>query len=307
MSQQTKGFVLVFISAFSFSLLPIFTKLAYALGISPMNLLAWRFITAAIVIWLIAPPLVGRSLFVRKIDLLHFAVQGILGYGLASIGFFTALTYLNASLVSILLYLYPAMVTLFSRIFFKEHLTVYRIVIILITFTGSLFVTNVFASSTNHVQLPGILFGVLAALAYSFFNLYSQKTTARTHPLVVSTYSLTALSIWFTLLAPRSEFLHINLKVLGIATIIGVVSTVLPIFTYLSGIKLIGASRAAVISTFEPAFTIVLAFIILGENLTLLQTLGALLIFSGVIALQLEKPQSPGPAAAPGSVTDAAG
>jgi drug/metabolite transporter (DMT)-like permease len=289
MSHRTKGFLLVLVSALSFSIIPILGKIAYSMGISPLNLLAWRFVIAAVAIWLISPFFVGRRLLVKKVDLLHFILQGVIGYGFASIGFFTALTYLNASLVSILLYLYPSLVTIFARVVFKERLTKHRLVVLTITFIGSLLVTNIFQATSSPIVWRGILWGILGAVAYSVFNLYSQKTTANAHPLVVSTYSLTAMAVFFALLAPRNEFLNINPKGLAVAGIIGIVCTILPIVSYLAGIKLIGAGRAAIISTFEPAFTIILAFVFLKESLTFLQTLGALLIFGGVLALQFTK------------------
>ncbi len=283
----------MFVSAFCFALLPIFGKFAYSLGATPLNLLAWRFIVAAGALWLTVPFLVGRQIKVSLTDLAHFVLQGIIGYGLASIGFFNALTYLDASLVSILLYTYPVLVTILSRLVFREKLSPLRWLIIAMTFAGSFLVTNLLQTPLGQVPWKGVLFGLQAALAYSVFNIYGQKTTANTPPLVVSTYAVSSMAVFFALIVPKHELMSINLPLLGIASVIGVVSTIIPIITYLSGIKHIGASRAAIISTFEPVFTIILAFLILGDHLTMSQSIGASLIFAGVIILQLEKRPDP--------------
>ncbi len=283
----------MFVSAFCFALLPIFGKYAYSLGITPLNLLAWRFIVAAAALWLTVPFLVGRKLKVRAIDLLHFVLQGIIGYGLASIGYFNALTYMDASLVSILFYTYPVLVTILSRLIFREKLSPLRWLIIAMTFVGSFLVTNLLQTTLGQVPWKGVLFGLQAALAYSVFNIYSQKTTARTQPLVVSTYAVSSMAVFFVLIVPKHELLNINMPLLVISLIIGLVSTIIPIITYLTGIKHIGASRAAVISTFEPVFTLILAFFILGDHLTFSQTIGAALIFAGILVLQLERKPNP--------------
>ena len=179
--------------------------------------------------------------------------------------------------------------TILSRLIFREKLSPLRWLIIAMTFAGSFLVTNLLQTSLGQVPWRGVMFGLQAALAYSVFNIYSQKTTAHTPPLVVSTYAVSSMAVFFIIIVPKHELLSINLPLFGIAVIIGLVSTIIPIITYLTGIKHIGASRAAVISTFEPVFTIVLAFFFLGDHLTLSQTLGAALIFAGILVLQLEQ------------------
>jgi drug/metabolite transporter (DMT)-like permease len=56
---------------------------------------------------------------------------------------------------------------------------------------------------------------------------------------------------------------------------------------FFRGIKEIGASRAAIISTFEPAATAILAFLGLGEVLTIWQIAGGVIVLSGVLVLRM--------------------
>ena len=74
-----------------------------------------------------------------------------------------------------------------------------------------------------------------------------------------------------------------------------VVPTFIAIVLYLEGIRGLGPSQAAVISTLEPLFTIVLAGIVLHERLVLIQWVGAALVLSGVVfaevaARRIEQP-----------------
>jgi drug/metabolite transporter (DMT)-like permease len=60
----------------------------------------------------------------------------------------------------------------------------------------------------------------------------------------------------------------------------------------------VGPTRASIISTLEPVFTALLAVLLLGERLTLLQTGGIALVVLGAVAAQVKE--------GPRSVTKAA-
>ncbi len=65
-------------------------------------------------------------------------------------------------------------------------------------------------------------------------------------------------------------------------------------FTFLAGLRRTGPSTAAILSTFEPVVTTVLAALILSESLTPLQYAGGLLVLSSVVVLQLRSASAAG-------------
>jgi drug/metabolite transporter (DMT)-like permease len=67
----------------------------------------------------------------------------------------------------------------------------------------------------------------------------------------------------------------------------GVVGAGLATFCFITGIRLLGAPRAAILSTFEPVVGVVLAAILLSEQPTSLQLVGGALIILAGIVLQL--------------------
>jgi drug/metabolite transporter (DMT)-like permease len=80
---------------------------------------------------------------------------------------------------------------------------------------------------------------------------------------------------------------QLALWTVGIGT--AILCTVIPLFCYQKGLSFLGASRASILSTIEPAITMVLAGFILGETLTSSQMLGGLLIICGILLLKLDK------------------
>ena len=67
------------------------------------------------------------------------------------------------------------------------------------------------------------------------------------------------------------------------------------ISAFFAGLKRVGPSEAAILSTAEPVVTVALAFVVLGERLTPAQLLGGALVLGAVVLLQLR----PRPAAVP--------
>jgi drug/metabolite transporter (DMT)-like permease len=65
-----------------------------------------------------------------------------------------------------------------------------------------------------------------------------------------------------------------------------VLGTTIPVLTFILGLRLVGPSRAAILSTFEPASTVLLAVIILGELASPLQYVGGALIIASVLLLE---------------------
>jgi drug/metabolite transporter (DMT)-like permease len=69
--------------------------------------------------------------------------------------------------------------------------------------------------------------------------------------------------------------------------LIALVSTVVAVSAFFAGLRRVGPSEAAILSTFEPPVTVALAFLVLGERLTPVQLAGGALVLAAVIVLQL--------------------
>jgi drug/metabolite transporter (DMT)-like permease len=74
-----------------------------------------------------------------------------------------------------------------------------------------------------------------------------------------------------------------------IGLLMATISTVIPTLLVSEGIRRIGASNTSIVGSTGPISTIVLAYIYLGERLTLVQVLGAILVLSGVLLISLQK------------------
>lgn len=292
--ERKAALVTVVVSAACFATLAVFTRFAYEEGAQPLPLLAWRF---GLVSVLMAAFLLVRqpgALVAGAADLPRYAGLSLTGYGAASICFFFALQKTTASVVAVLLYTYPAMVSVLAALFLGERLKPVRILAILLTFAGCVLVVGLLDARVS-VSAAGVLLGLGAALGYSVFNVLSYRIVGRRGRLVVMTYTfgLSAAGVALVTvaagqsLAPAGWSVRLWLLLAGIV----LVPTFLAVVLYLQGIRRLGAAQAAIVSTMEPVFTIVLAWLLLGERLTLVQLLGAALVIAGVVTAEWPRPK----------------
>lgn len=279
----------VIVSAACFSTLAILTTFAYRQGVRPFPLLTWRFgIVAAVLVAYQASRDSGK-LVVGARDLGAYALMSLTGYGASAICFFLALEHTSASVVAVLLYTYPAIVVLLSRVLYGEPLTRARAAAIALTFVGCMLVVGAFSGGAA-VTPAGVVLGLGAALCYALFNVVSQRMVAHRPRAVVSAYTF---GLSAAMLAVLSLVAHDSLSVaawssrvwLIMGTIV-LVPTLLGLLLYLRGIRSLGPAQAAIVSTTEPLFTIVLAAVFLGERLTLAQLAGAALVVLGVVVAE---------------------
>jgi drug/metabolite transporter (DMT)-like permease len=281
---------MVVVSSACFGTLAILTPLAYRAGAQPLQLLAWRFAFAAALLAAVASARGTGSLKVSGKDVLRFSVLAFAGYGAASICFFFALRFADAPVVAVLLYAYPAFVTLASRVFLGEKVTWGRGVAVAVTFLGCVLVVGLLGGAAR-VSWQGALLGVGAALGYTTFNMLSfrwlpgrSQFTMMTYTFGVSSLGIAVLTLltggtlWPGEWAPEAWWLLIAIVL---------IPTFAAIALYLQGIRGLGPSQAAVVSALEPLFTIALAWVVLGQALTAVQLVGAGLVLSGVVASEI--------------------
>ncbi len=132
----------------------------------------------------------------------------------------------------------------------------------------------------------GVLFGVLAALIYSVYILTGARlpasVTAVGSTAVVST---SAAAVFGAVVLARGPHLPGTAGGWLAVAAIAVVCTVVAVGLFLAGIARLGPVRASVYSTLEPATTLLLAAMFLGEALTLPRVAGAALILGAVVLL----------------------
>jgi drug/metabolite transporter (DMT)-like permease len=279
--------VLTALSAAFFGSLAIYGKDADRIGIPLTELLAVRFGAAAVILWAIV-------LVRRERVRLGWRTTGLVAMGLLYVGqaatYFTSLKTVPAAVTSILLYLYPVAVMLLAAAFLGERLNRVRVGALLLAVLGVFTVVNPF-SAHGTIDPAGLLFGLATAAIYATYILVG-RVLLRDVSSVVAT-ALIATTAGVVLAAAAA--LHGQLRPLSsggwaLALSMAVVATAIPATMFLAGLARVGATRAAIISTLEPATTVILAALLLGEDLGPVRLVGGGLILVAAVVVARNVP-----------------
>jgi drug/metabolite transporter (DMT)-like permease len=278
--RNLSGAVLVIISAIAFGCMPLFAIYAYDAGVDPVTLLFLRFLMAGSL--MLAVMLAKKIPFPRGPSLAGLVGMGALGYVGQSLCYFNALTLASAGLVALLLYLYPALVTAFSALIFREPITRAKITALLLALCGAVLVIG----PGGEAQPLGIILGLGAAFIYSLYILAGNRILKDVPAFPSSAVIMMSAGAAFGLLAAY-QGLHLPVNLSGWMAVFGltIVSTIIAILTFMAGMQRVGPTNAALLSTLEPVVTLALAALLLGESLTLFKLAGGGLILAAVLIL----------------------
>jgi len=288
-SRPPSGVLMVLASAITFGTIPILGKFAYSTGMTPLQTLTFRFLIAAaglLVVCVATRPGPNGVSTARAVRVL---LVGLVFYAGAAGSFFGALTSLPASLASLIAYLYPTLVAMAGWAALGDRFS-RRVAAALVVSFGGL------ALLVGGVDLRGGLPLVLAfasPVLYAGYILVSERLTRGISPVLSSALIHTgaAISFSFALLAFGPRELPPSVEAWALVAAIALLPSMLGISLLLAGIVRIGATRAAILSTFEPVVTIVLATSLLGDRLSPVQVVGAGMVLVAVILTQWRRPE----------------
>ncbi|MGH2968683.1 MAG: EamA family transporter, partial [Solirubrobacteraceae bacterium] len=124
-------------------------------------------------------------------------------------------------------------------------------------------------------------------LSYSGYILVSDRVTGDLDALPLSALVTTGAAVSFGIAGAATGSLDAGFASEGWAWLaaIALVSTVTPIVLFFAGLRRVGPSMAAILSTLEPPTTVVLAYVAFGESLTAVQLSGAALVLGAVLLM----------------------
>jgi drug/metabolite transporter (DMT)-like permease len=288
--RSSSGTLLCLASGASFGTMAIFGKLAYGDGATVGTLLSVRFALAAVLFWalLAAGGAAREARSLRRRDLVAGLALGACGYSLQSGLFFAALQRIDASLLSLLIYTFPAIVAAAAVALGRERLDGRRLVALALALGGLVLV--VAGAGTGALDPLGVGLGLAAALVYSAYILVSDGVAGRVSPRLLAALVCTGAAV--TLSAGSAVLGDLRPGALtaagwGWLACLAVVSTVASIGLFFAGLRRVGPTTASILATVEPLVTVVLAFLAFGETLGPAQLAGGSLVLTAVLVLNV--------------------
>ncbi|MBW8190696.1 DMT family transporter [Neiella marina] len=199
-----------------------------------------------------------------------------------------ALQYTSASQAGMITSLLPPMVALAAFVVLGERLNRIAVSGFGIAFVGVAILSG-FAEQSEHASNPllGNALELAAMACAAVYCLCLKKLSQRYSPISLTALQAFAGTIFFMPMAVYVGIPPLSFDVSMMATLyLGVGVTLGAYLLYNTAIAHIELSRATAFTNLIPIFTLLFAYLILGEKLTLVQLLACGLIFAGVLVSQ---------------------
>lgn len=284
---QLKGFLYIICAGLMWGFVGPFSKLAFQEGVSPMEVAFWRAMLAWIFFGLHAVAKWEVKLESRDIpSVVMFGVTGVaLFYGVYQM----AVNKGGAALASVLLYTAPVWVAVMSVFFFKEVITVVKIVALGLTILGVIGVSTGSGGLSTYsgmdISTTAVLFGLLSGFFYSLYYIFGKRFSTRYSSPNLFLYML---PIGALCLFPIVDFVQKTTTAWIGLVCLAFISTYGAYYCYYIGLKYLEPSRAAITATIEPVVATIVAHVWWDESFAFYGYIGSAFILMAVILMVWE-------------------
>lgn len=268
-------------------------KALFESGITPFELVQVRVTFSAVLMTALFAVFSPRIMKIRVRDIPYFLLLGGVAMALVQITYFYAISKIQVAAAILLQYLAPIPIALFSIIFWKEHLTPLKTAAIVLAFGGCYLVVGGYNLQFLHMNRFGIMGGLASAVCFASYSLLGERGMHRYNPWTVLYYAITFAALSWHIAYPPFHYITAGYTWVqwGWMSYIAVIGTFLPFGLYFVGINYVRSTRASITATLEPISAGLIAFVVLGEVMELLQILGGVLVISAIVLLQLQQEQ----------------
>lgn len=287
-----KGVLLVGLGASSYGMLATFVKLAYNEGYTTAEVTSSQMLLGVLGMLIIVffqslkkdRPVLKPT---RK-DITMLMLAGT-SMGFTSVFYYMAVRYIPVSIGIVMLMQTVWMGVLLEAILTKVLPTPKKIVAVLIVLTGTLMATNLIKSDT----LPdwrGIAWGLMAAASFTATMFTSNRIAVHLPPAKRGLFMLfggvAIVGIFTAITWTGSYDLSIFIK-WGI--VMALFGTIIPPILLNIGFPLTGIGLGSIVSSLELPVSVMMAYVLLSEKVTLIQWLGIVLILTAIVLMNINR------------------
>ncbi|PKO13642.1 MAG: EamA family transporter [Chloroflexi bacterium HGW-Chloroflexi-10] len=301
-SPNLKGYWVALISAAILSTTAVFIRyLTVNYLIQPLVLAFWRNVIVTLTLFIFFRITKPTLLKIQKQNLLFYLIFGLVLTVFNALWTFSVA--LNGAAVStVLVYTSAAFTVLLGWWILKESISWAKIAAVIICILGAGLVAEALRVELWQTRITGVLVGVMAGLSYAIYSLFGRAAAQRgmnTWTSLFYTFLFASFYLFFGNIALAGwlpgaantipEFFILGKSLAGWGTLIFLAAgpTLMGFGFYNKSLALLPSSIVNLIATSEPIFTSIIAFIFLGESMTISQYVGGFLIMGGVLIIRL--------------------
>ena len=274
---RLQGYAFAAVAALLWSFVYPLSRYCMEEGVPPLEMAFWRvFLGGAAFLAYAAAR--GETSVPRRLlaMLLAFGVVGVAGH-FAIV--FLAIEGCGVAMSAILMYTAPPLVALFSWLFLRERMGLAFTCALAVSLCGIVLVSLSGGGLTGGATTLGLASGILCGVVYALHFMVVKYLLGFCTPAALYGYAFAAAALVYL---PFVPFVAKPPLVWASLAGMALVSTFCAFLLYGRALSLLRSSQVAAIVNLDPVFSTVWAFMFFSEVLSLMGTLGAALVMTGV-------------------------
>jgi drug/metabolite transporter (DMT)-like permease len=255
--------------------------------LSPLGFNGIRLLFASVVLVLILV-LNGESLKVDQKTFWKLVILGLIGNTAFQILFIHGIDLTTASNSAIIIAMTPLLIAILSSWLKQERVHPAAWAGILFSFIGFYLVISsrlgTFEFSSPNVKGDLLIFG--GNLCWAVYTVFSKPLLERMSPLKLTTLTMVVGTVFFLPFSFRDisqiPYRTVSLKAWGSLFYSALFALVICYVIWYASVQRVGNTKTAIYDYLIPVFTVIFAYFFIDERITILQAVGAIIIFVGV-------------------------
>ena len=234
------------------------------------------------------------SVWKTKQDIFDILLFGLLGSALCQYGYYTSIQYSNVALATVLAYMSPAMILVYTVIKEQRLPKLYEAVCVLLVVAGAFVCTTHLNPGSLAVTPEALFWGLISAASFVVYTMQPRRLLQKFDLVMIIGWGMVIGGITLILLF-RPWTIHVTVNstlFLNMAVVI-LFGTVFSFCFYQAGVTIVGSITGSILSSVEPVASMIISVLFLQVPLTLLDFAGFILILASIpiIALGDKKQQ----------------
>jgi len=259
----------------------------FGLGYTPLVLaqlrIGWAFIWLFLILLAVRPAL----LRIDRHDLPALVVFGTVGLAGVQLSYYLTIARINIAVALLVQYLGLVAVTALER--YQRHQAVPAQVwaALVMVLAGAFFAVGAYQPARLRVNLPGVMLGLVAAAFFAFYVLRASTLAGRLNAWTLLVYGFGAGSLmWAVFDLVSGTRPPADWRIWVAMALVGLIATLAAHGLFVRALRTIRPSSAGIVSTAEPVFAGLIAYLVLGDRLQPPQVVGAAVLIAGIMIVQ---------------------
>ena len=216
-------------------------------------------------------------------DLFQIVLFGFIGMLGTQYTYFSAIQFSNAAIATVLTYFGPTLVLIYMCLREKRKPLKYEIVSICLSSFGVFLLATHGDITSLQISFKALFWGILSALSVVFYTVQPESLLKKYGASIVVAWGMMIGGIFITFVTkPWNINVIFDFVTFLVLMLIIVFGTIIAFILYLTGVNIIGPTKASIIACIEPVAATICAILFLGVTFDFLDVIGFICIISTI-------------------------